>query len=173
MSARALREELEVGDRRVRLEARLEGAELLARLTEDGAERGHRVPVAGGAAGGVWLTVGGRRLRAVVRRVGGRWLVAVGGEVYEVLPEAVRAGRAHHGGTEPFATSPMTGLLAQVAVAPGERVPAGATLLVVEAMKMEYPVKAPRAVVVRSVEVRPGEAVAAGQVLVRFEEEAP
>jgi acetyl-CoA carboxylase biotin carboxyl carrier protein len=54
----------------------------------------------------------------------------------------------------------------QVAVAAGERVEAGATLLVLESMKMEIPVLAEAGGVVREVRVREGDVVQEGDVLV-------
>jgi biotin carboxyl carrier protein len=52
---------------------------------------------------------------------------------------------------------------------PGEKVAAGDSLVVLEAMKMENELKAGASGVVKSVRVAPGEAVEKGQVLVEFE----
>jgi acetyl/propionyl-CoA carboxylase alpha subunit len=65
--------------------------------------------------------------------------------------------------------SPMPGAVLSVAVAAGERVAAGATLLVVEAMKMEHPVVAPVAGTVTAVHVAAGDGVDAGAPLLTFE----
>jgi acetyl/propionyl-CoA carboxylase alpha subunit len=65
--------------------------------------------------------------------------------------------------------SPMPGAVLSVAVAPGDRVAAGATLLVVEAMKMEHPVVAPVAGTVTAVHVAAGDGVDAGAPLLAFE----
>jgi acetyl/propionyl-CoA carboxylase alpha subunit len=65
--------------------------------------------------------------------------------------------------------SPMPGAVLSVAVTAGERVAAGATLLVVEAMKMEHPVVAPVAGTVTAVHVTAGEGVDAGAPLLAFE----
>jgi 3-methylcrotonyl-CoA carboxylase alpha subunit len=107
--------------------------------------------------------------RAVVVRDGPRVLVAVDGETY-VLE------RVEHGsgtpepaaGDESFAVSPMTGTVAKVAAVPGERAGRGSALFVVEAMKMEYVVRAPRDVVVAEVRRRAGDRVALGDVVVTF-----
>ena len=69
-------------------------------------------------------------------------------------------------------TVPFAGTVLRVAVAPGDRVPAGAILLVLESMKMEHVVEAAAAGTVDSVAVAPGAAVQAGDVLVRIDEEA-
>jgi biotin carboxyl carrier protein len=62
--------------------------------------------------------------------------------------------------------SPMPGRVVRVLCAPGGEVAAGQGLLVVEAMKMENEIRAPRAGVVGEVAVREGQAVEAGALLV-------
>ncbi|PYO60818.1 MAG: hypothetical protein DMD49_05640 [Gemmatimonadetes bacterium] len=63
----------------------------------------------------------------------------------------------------------MPGLVVRVAVTEGQRVEAGAELVVVEAMKMENQLRAPRAGVVAKVHVAVGEAVEKGAPLVTVE----
>jgi biotin carboxyl carrier protein len=64
----------------------------------------------------------------------------------------------------------MPGTVIRVLAAPGDRVEARQTLLVLEAMKMETPVVSPYAAVVRTVLVDEGDRVASGAVLVELEE---
>jgi acetyl-CoA carboxylase carboxyltransferase component len=64
---------------------------------------------------------------------------------------------------------PFAGTVLRVAVAPGDRVPAGAVLLVLESMKMEHVVEAAAPGTVDSVAVAAGDAVQAGDVLVRID----
>jgi propionyl-CoA carboxylase alpha chain len=59
----------------------------------------------------------------------------------------------------------MPGTVVRVAVETGQRVEAGETVLVLEAMKMQHTVTAPQAGVVTEIDVRPGSQVAAGEVL--------
>jgi propionyl-CoA carboxylase alpha chain len=61
--------------------------------------------------------------------------------------------------------APMPGTVVSVAVEAGQRVEAGETVLVLEAMKMQHTVNAPHAGVVTEIDVRPGAQVAAGEVL--------
>jgi acetyl-CoA/propionyl-CoA carboxylase biotin carboxyl carrier protein len=61
--------------------------------------------------------------------------------------------------------SPMPGTVTAVEVSEGQEVPAGARIVVVEAMKMEHVLTAPVAGVVRELRVRPGAAVAKDAVL--------
>jgi biotin carboxyl carrier protein len=84
------------------------------------------------------------------------------------------AGGAHsHGGAwdadGKTCRSPLTGLVIKVNVQPGQDVEGGAPIMVLEAMKMETNVTAPRAGTVKSVHVAAGDSVKTNQVLVEFE----
>jgi biotin-dependent carboxylase-like uncharacterized protein len=77
--------------------------------------------------------------------------------------EAGPAARGH------VVRAAMPGLVVSVGVAPGDVVAAGQPLLVVEAMKMQSPVRAPRGGRIARVLVGPGLAVEGGAALVEFE----
>lgn len=105
----------------------------------------------------------------------GAWLVQDNGERYEVevLDERTAHIRSLAGsvaaapGPRPL-KSPMPGLVVRVGVEPGQSVVAGASLVVLEAMKMENELKAAVAGVVDRVTVAPGATVEKGAVLVTF-----
>ena len=59
----------------------------------------------------------------------------------------------------------MQGTVLKVEVADGDEVAAGQLLCVVEAMKMENEIVAPRVGVVRDLAVAPGAAIASGQLV--------
>jgi 3-methylcrotonyl-CoA carboxylase alpha subunit len=63
----------------------------------------------------------------------------------------------------------MAATVVRIAVTPGDRVEDGDVLIALEAMKMELPIRAPRAGIVRAVHCREGELVQPGQVLIDFE----
>ena len=65
--------------------------------------------------------------------------------------------------------SPVMGLVIKVNVEPGQAVEAGELMLVLEAMKMETNVTAPRAGTVKSVHVKPGDPVKVNQLLLEME----
>jgi acetyl/propionyl-CoA carboxylase alpha subunit len=124
------------------------------------------------------LLLDGRPSTLSIESLGrGRWALAPGGERWEVevLDERARHIRSLTGNQErqrtiPVLKAPMPGLVLRVQVAPGQRVPAGAGLVVLEAMKMENELKAPAPVLVKAVRVQAGSAVEKGQVLLEFEE---
>ncbi len=101
-----------------------------------------------------------------------QWWAFWNGEVYDGMrdrspasePVARRAGHAH----EPIA-APMPATVLKILVAPGDRVRKGDTVAVVEAMKMELPLRAPADGVVTAVHCREGELVQPEVVLVEVE----
>lgn len=70
---------------------------------------------------------------------------------------------------EKHVESPMPGKILQVMVAPGTVVDEGDPLLVLEAMKMENVIRAPRSGVIAGVEAQVGEAVEKAAILVTYE----
>ena len=75
-------------------------------------------------------------------------------------------GAAHVAGS---LTTPLPGVVIRVAVKPGDRVKAGDTLVVVEAMKMEHTIRAPHDGVVRAVKYQAGERVPEGAALIELD----
>jgi acetyl/propionyl-CoA carboxylase alpha subunit len=114
------------------------------------------------------------RARAIVVRDGETVHVALRGRVFRFAVKAAQqhADAAAAEGSDPFVASPMTGVVRQVAAEAGRSFAAGQTLAVVEAMKMEFAVEAPRAVVVDEVRVKPGDRVEIGHVLATFRADA-
>ncbi|MBW3620514.1 MAG: acetyl-CoA carboxylase biotin carboxylase subunit [Actinobacteria bacterium] len=116
------------------------------------------------------LEIDGHDVPAAVVRDGDVVWAHVAGVVRQlrIVPATRHADPAALTGHTAF-TSPMPGAVISVDVAAGDEVAAGATLLVVEAMKMEHPVKAPVAGTVSALHVAAGDAVDAGTVLLEFE----
>jgi 3-methylcrotonyl-CoA carboxylase alpha subunit len=99
---------------------------------------------------------------------GVRW-VFVDGRVYELTEQ--QRGRARRGGHAGALSAPMPATVRRVLVAPGNQVKAGDTLLVLEAMKMELPVRAAASGQVRAVNCREGELVQPGVDLVEMDDQ--
>ncbi|HEX3379518.1 MAG TPA: pyruvate carboxylase [Paraburkholderia sp.] len=69
--------------------------------------------------------------------------------------------------------APMPGSIVTVAVQAGQRVAAGATLIALEAMKMEAHIAAERDGVIDTVHVQPGDRVSAKDLLIEWKESGP
>jgi biotin carboxyl carrier protein len=63
----------------------------------------------------------------------------------------------------------ITGVVFQVAAKSGDRVAAGDPVVVLESMKMEIPVEAPRAGVVKEIKVQEGQTVQEGDIVAVLE----
>lgn len=86
---------------------------------------------------------------------------------------AALSGRAHGGGDGRTITSPMPGRIVRVMVSEGDVLEADTPVVIVEAMKMENEVRAPKASKVVRVAVTAGATVDAGQVLLELEPHVP
>jgi acetyl-CoA/propionyl-CoA carboxylase biotin carboxyl carrier protein len=62
----------------------------------------------------------------------------------------------------------MPGIISEVKVREGQQVELGDTIVVIEAMTMENPIRAPRSAIVSAVKVAKGQEVQGGAVLVEF-----
>ena len=97
-----------------------------------------------------------------------RW-VFFDGRVYEIdvsTAASPRRGAGHHGSL----TAPMPATVRQILAAPGAAVARGETVIILEAMKMELPVRAPAKGVIASVHCREGELVQPGVPLIEITE---
>jgi 3-methylcrotonyl-CoA carboxylase alpha subunit len=157
------------GDRRVEVVVHYRSGGLLLELP------GAPAPVASAGeideAGDLVAEFGGVRMKATVVRRGDEITVMAGGASHRLVLDDP-AARAQL--TEAYAGSlkaPMPGRIAAVTARAGERVSRGATLMVLEAMKMEHAITAPADGTIARIHYAPGEQVDEGAVLVSFEEE--
>jgi len=119
--------------------------------------------------GAIDVELGGRHSRAtVVRGAGGLTIFAAGAsyrlefEKVAVAEEEDPSGRL---------VSPLPGSVIQVLVGSGEAVMKGQALMIIEAMKMEHTISAPKRGTVRQIYFSKGEQVAEGAQLLEFEPE--
>ena len=97
-----------------------------------------------------------------------RW-VFLEGRVYVVDVSPPSRRKARHGHDETALASPMPATVVMVNVQPGQQVEKGDLLVMLEAMKMELPIKAPRDGRVTALRCRPGELVQPGVPLLELE----
>ncbi|MBW7902826.1 MAG: acetyl/propionyl/methylcrotonyl-CoA carboxylase subunit alpha [Rhodocyclaceae bacterium] len=111
----------------------------------------------------------GRRLIASVIAAAAKRHVFLNGQTWIVERDdplhLVEAGGAHGGGL----TAPMPGKVVALLVPPGAKVEKGAPLLILEAMKMEHTITAPKNGTVKAFCYAAGDQVADGAELVEFE----
>jgi biotin carboxyl carrier protein len=88
------------------------------------------------------------------------------GHVYRQQEQAAKHAGPH--GTMSL-TAPMPATVVKVLVAPGQAVGHGETLVVLEAMKMELPIRAPADGVVKAVNCHEGELVQPDRALVELQ----
>jgi propionyl-CoA carboxylase alpha subunit len=122
------------------------------------------------------VLVDGRRRIVQVRRVGRDWELQTRGASHrvQVLNPHV-AELAKHMIEKPapdlsrLLLAPMPGLLTKLDVAVGDKVEPGQPVAVMEAMKMENILRAPKAAKVKATPAKAGDSLAVDQVIVEFE----
>ncbi|HEX7951786.1 MAG TPA: biotin/lipoyl-containing protein, partial [Burkholderiales bacterium] len=119
--------------------------------------------------GMIEVELDGRINRATVVRHGGELTIFAGGASYRlafekpaVVEEEDPSGRL---------VSPLPGSVIQVLVAEGDSVAKGQALMIIEAMKMEHTISAPKRGIVRQIYFGAGEQVAEGAQLLELEVE--
>ena len=117
------------------------------------------------------VAVGERRLVVVIAREPGIEWGWVDGRAFRWTRAPDAGGRAPEpAGDTGTVRAPMPAVVTAVAVAPGQAVARGQTLVTLEVMKMELPLKAPRAGVVTAVRCGTGDRVDADAPLVELDD---
>lgn len=114
------------------------------------------------------VRAGDRDVLATIARDGSRTWVHIGGHVFVIDPPEQRA-RAGAASDHDALSAPMPATVVRVDVAPGDPVDDGDVVVLLEAMKMELPIRAPRAGVIAKVNCRAGDLVQPGVPLVDLE----
>lgn len=115
------------------------------------------------------LDFDGRRHVATVAWEGRRAWVHVGGEVFVIDPSETEGRRTSASADVDALSPPMPATVVRVDVKPGDTVTNGDVIVLLEAMKMELPIRAPRDGIVSRVNCRAGELVQPGSPLVVLE----
>jgi 3-methylcrotonyl-CoA carboxylase alpha subunit len=118
------------------------------------------------------LTMDDETFLATVVPHGSGKRVFIGAEHADIQHPDVLSGVMGGHSAEGSLNAPMPGVVTLLKAKPGERVAAGAVLLVMEAMKMEHAIKAPHDGVVKAFRAKAGDQVKDGALLVEFEESA-
>lgn len=121
-------------------------------------------------ADGRWSVVSGdaRLTGAAIKTPSGTWVSLDGTVALAEVDSASSRPRARHSDADAL-RPPMSATVIRIHVATGATVAEGDPLIVLEAMKMEMPIRAPRAGVVTAVHCKEGELVTPATVLLDLE----
>jgi propionyl-CoA carboxylase alpha chain len=118
----------------------------------------------------------GRRRTVQVRRIGRNWELQTRGASHKVQvlsPHVAELSKHMIEKPAPdlsrLLLAPMPGLLTRLDVAIGDKVEPGQPVAVMEAMKMENILRAPKAASVKATPAKAGDSLAVDQVIVEFE----
>ncbi|MGR3497893.1 MAG: acetyl/propionyl/methylcrotonyl-CoA carboxylase subunit alpha [Limimaricola soesokkakensis] len=149
-----------------------EGEPLEVALRRDGPGHWHRAGTQIGVSRdtrGLEVTVSGRRFHAEAVRHGNRVTVWDAGRAFTfAIPDSLAAADAAGTGGDAIA-APMPGLVKRMRAEAGQAVEKGQPLAILEAMKMEHTLTAPRDGVVAEVLAREGSQVSDGDLLLTLE----
>ena len=119
-----------------------------------------------GKPGRATVEAGGIARAAHIARSGDSWWIHIDGRAHEVrFHEQGSKGQGPDGGS---LTAPMPGTVLEMMVEQGQRVREGQALMVLEAMKMEHRISAPRAGEVTKLHYGEGDRVEMGSVLLEM-----
>jgi acetyl/propionyl-CoA carboxylase alpha subunit len=160
------------------VEVTLDGKEYTVELSPDPEDRTRYVAVVDGTSLPVyvpeslqpgspeWMVVDNRPYELILDD-GLDWLISSGG-MYRLAVRWLDVTQARPSTNEGRVKAPIPGIITRVLVEPGSVVEAGEPLLVLEAMKMENEVRAPRSGSVHAVGVKVGQTVVLGELMVEI-----
>ena len=133
-------------------------------------ETSHVVTVIDSGYGSVEIDIDGQRSQYTLDKIGEEWLVhsTFCDFEFKELPRYPISSSDDFGGG---LVAPMPGAILSIDIKPGDTVKKGDVLVILEAMKMEHRITAPRDGIVESVQTEVGEQVENEQLLVTLEEE--
>ncbi|MFI5182760.1 MAG: biotin/lipoyl-containing protein [Vicinamibacteria bacterium] len=156
--------EARIGDRLSRVDVRAVGDRYLVKVDD----RSLDADVRDCGYGALSFLVDGQSHDVAVEGQGGVYAVTIRGfrTIVEIGPVAPAGVAPRHGSGSPARlAAPMPGKIVRILVSAGAWAEAGQGLVVMEAMKMENELRAPRSGTVREVHVREGQTVETGALL--------
>lgn len=114
------------------------------------------------------ISIDGKEVSALTQKIGTTLWVHMNGRSFTYEPEKkIRGGKGKAAGGSGDVLAPMPGKINKVSVNVGDKVAAGQVLLVMEAMKMEYTLKAAIDGSVAAINCKAGDQVVLGATLVK------
>lgn len=163
----------EICDERYEVQVKRDGDKVIASV----GSREYELEVSVPEPGVFLFKNGGKVVEAFVSppaKSGEPYQVQIGGHSLDVNlidPKRLRGsvGSGEHGDGTAEVRTAMPGKVVRILLGPGAEVSKGDGVLVVEAMKMQNELKAPKAGAVKEIRVREGATVSAGEVLATIE----
>jgi len=115
------------------------------------------------------LTINEKQVKCNITTEGNQRHIFIGGNVYRFNKVEASAVEGEFGELPSNITSPISGKVTTVSADTGSLVEKGHVILTIEAMKMEYQIKAPYTGKVEAIHFKPGDQVDIGAVLVDME----
>jgi acetyl/propionyl-CoA carboxylase alpha subunit len=150
-----------------RVEVR-DGVAALVGEPEDSAIERPAVELVGIAPGTYSVSLEGRTWRVYVAGTRDHCWLFCDGDVYEGEVVAEDAPQRTRSAAHSSLAAPMPATVVRILIARGDAVREGDTLLMLEAMKMELPIKAPRDAIVSAILCKEGELVQPGSPLLEL-----
>lgn len=117
----------------------------------------------------ICLEIGGKTIEAWAEKINGTLWLHHNGETTSFRPTQKNYGSGGAGVSEDGVSAPMPGKIVKTLCKVGDKVHKGQVLVAMEAMKMEYSLKADRDGVVKTVSCTPDQQVELGAILVSLE----
>ena len=117
------------------------------------------------------LNIKGKDVEVQAQKIGGVLWFHYQGDTYQYTPELQKSTESGGGQQDPSRIlAPMPGKIIKILKSVGDTAQEGETVIAMEAMKMEYNLKASQDRVVADICCHEGQTVALGDVLVKLEE---
>lgn len=135
----------------------------MVRVQVNGVPVNVRVPPSGANAAPEWLVIGDRPYEVILDREHAslRWQ----DQIHHVQVHDLDGSDGHVPSADGRVKAPIPGVVTRILVEQGQPVEMGQTLLILEAMKMENQIRAPRAGVVSNLNTMVGRGVMLGELL--------
>jgi len=114
------------------------------------------------------INISGKSQLAHVVKVDDVWWIHLDGRIHMVKSHEINSSKTKQ--NEGSLLSPMPGTIIEILVKKGQRVRQGQTLMVMEAMKMEHKIQAPKAGKISSLIHEVGQRVDMGVILIEIKE---
>ncbi len=117
------------------------------------------------------IKIGDRIIKSIITEGEAEKFVFVDGEVFKVKPVELTSSRKKKTKEEGDLSSPISGKIVTIKVKEGERVKKDDVLMVIEAMKMEYLIRAPFNGKIKNINFKEKDQIEIGQNTVEIEKE--